>query len=531
MKKKYSIILALTLMFACFSLSARDFVINMGDNAVEWNLFNAYNTTEAQIFTGLYEGLVSYHPATNKPIAAAAKSWTLSEDRKTYTFTLRDNLAYSNGDPVIAEHFRQSWLRSLDPEKGSRFASLLDVILGAAEYNRGEISADEVGIVALSEKELQVSLKEPAPQFLSILCHYSFSLIHPLLLDLEDWKTPIHLPSSGPYAMVSRSEKQVVLEKNPYYWDADSVEIERIILAFGLSPEAAMNRFNDYNIDWMFAGMDTSLLEDSSRMVLAPSFATSYYFFSNKSSPWDRPNVRRALALMLPWTEIKTQFLIPGNSLVPPIPQYPEQEEIMSQNMKEALQLLENEGFPEGKGLPEIVIRIDYSLRGNPIPLMMQEIWSENLMTQVRVEAMPSHYYYDSLDMDDYALGYISWVGDYADPMTFLQMWKSDSSFNDAGYRNSDFDQILSQAALQESTERYQLLSKAEALLLNTAEVMPVQHLPSLHLIDLRVVDGWFPNALDIHPFKDLNWKKGPVIPGIAGDTGETGRILASFQD
>jgi len=522
-------LITLTLLCLGFSLCARDFVINMGDNEVEWNLFNAYNTTEAQIFTGLYEGLVAYHPATNKPIPAAAESWTLSEDRKTYTFTLRDNLFYSNGDPVLAEHFRQSWLRSLDPEKGSRFASLLDVIEGAHAYNRGEIPAEEVGITALSDTVLQVSLKEPAPQFLSILCHYSFSLVHPLLLNLEDWATPIHLPSSGPYAMVSRSDQKVVLEKNPYYWDADSVEIDQIILAFGLSPEAAMNRFNDYSIDWMFSGMDTSLLEDSSRMVLAPSFATSYYFFSNKSSPWDNPNVRRALALLLPWDEIKTQFLIPGYSLVPPIPQYPGQEEKMTQNQEEAMRLLEEEGYPEGKGLPEIVIRIDYSLRGNPVPEKMQEIWSENLLTQVRLEAMPSSYYYDSLKMDDYTLGYISWVGDYADPMTFLQMWKSDSSFNDAGYQNSEFDRLLSEAALQETTERYQILSQAEALLLNTAEVMPVQHLPSLHLIDLRVVDGWFPNALDIHPLKNLSWKSGPVIPGLTQKPLESAKTLVRF--
>jgi len=515
MKKAVTTILLLCTVF----LNARDFTISLGDSDIEWNLFKAYNTTEAQIFTGLYEGLVSYHPATNKPIPAAAESWTLSEDRKTYTFTLKDNLVYSNGDPVKAEHFRLSWLRSLDPEKGSRFASLLDVIQGAAEYNAGQIPADQVGIRVLSDTELQVQLKEPAPQFLSILCHYSFSLIHPVLLDLDDWSSLIHMPVSGPYQIQSRSAKQIVLEKNPRYWDVDNIKLDRMIIRFDSSSELVMNRFNDYEVDWVINGMDTSLLEDNSRLVLAPSFATSYYFFSNRQSPWDQPEIRRALALLLPWETIRQQFLIPGETLVPPIPQYPEQDVLMSQNQDEAYALLEDAGYPRGEGLPEIVIRIESSLWGDSIPLLMKDTWAEALNTEVRLDSLPSYYYYDALSADDYTLGYISWVGDYADPMTFLQMWKSDSSFNDAGYQNPQFDSLLSEAALQEGADRYRLLSQAEQLLLSNAEVLPVQHLPSIHLIDLRMVDGWYPNALDIHPLKSLNWNNGYIIPGLAMET------------
>ncbi|MDA3851362.1 MAG: peptide ABC transporter substrate-binding protein [Spirochaetaceae bacterium] len=512
-------ILSTLFFLLTLTITSEDFTVNMGQSDLQWNLFDAYNTTEAQVFTALHEGLVIYQPATNKPIPGAAESWELSEDKKSYLFTLRENLQYSNGDPITAQDFRRSWIRALDPQKGSRFASLLDVIQGATLYNQGEIDEDQLGIYVLSDRKLQVDLVEPAPQFLSILCHYSFALVHPVLYDLEDWSDLIHMPVSGPYRIQSRTADSVILEKNPYYWDADNVAMDRIILLFNKTPEAAMNLFNDYRIDWVFSGMDSSLLEDGNKIIIAPSFATSYYFFSNRQEPWNNPQIRRALALLLPWDEIYSQYMLPGNTLVPPIPQYPLPQGILEQNVEEAMELLEQEGYPQGSGLPEIVIRIDASQWGDAVPLIMKDTWSSQLQTTVKIESLPAYIYYDSLKKDDYTLGYISWVGDYADPMTFLQMWKSDSSFNDAGFNQDKYDELLSQAALEQGSLRYEKLSQAETLLLQGGEVLPVQHLPSIHLIDLRYIEGWYPNALDIHPFKDISRKPGIAIPGLASYT------------
>lgn len=526
MKKAFLLILLLSAVL----LGAQDFVINMGEDDVEWNLFQAYNTIEAQIFTGLYEGLVIYHPSTNKPMPGLAENWTLSEDKKTYTFLLRENLFYSNGDPITAEHFRQSWVQALDPHRGSRFASLLDVVEGAVEYHQGMATEEELGIEVISPRELRVTLVEPAPQFLSILCHYSFALAHPLLHGLDDWSTIVHVPSSGPYQIARRSVNEVLLEKNPHYWDADQVELDRIRLLFNQSPESAMNSFNDYKIDWMLNGMDSSLLEDGNKMVISPSFATSYFFFSNNSAPWDQPELRRALSLLLPWQDIRGQYLIPGITLVPPVPQYPDMENYFYQDQEQAMALLEETGYPQGQGLPPIRILLDASQWGSSVPRLIQESWEQALETRVTIDTLPSYLYYDALSQADYTLGYISWVGDYADPMTFLQMWKSNSSFNDGGYNNPEFDELLSQAAMESDAARYQLLSQAEQILLEGAEVLPVQHVPSLHLIDLRYIDGWYPNALDIHPLKDLGRKNGVPIPGLAQSNTPDNRLPTSWE-
>ncbi|MDC7222797.1 MAG: peptide ABC transporter substrate-binding protein [Spirochaetales bacterium] len=485
----------------------------LGDGPLQLDPHKAVNTTEAQLFTGLYEGLVSYHPSTMKPLPGLAAWWQLSEDKLTWTFYLREDARYSNGDRVTAEHIRKSWLKALSPDRGSYFSSLLDIIEGAADYRNGLIDGDQVGIKAEEENKLVVTLKEPAAHFLSVLCHFSFVPVHPVMANMDDWSRVRNIPVTGPYRIRSIEENRLVLEVNPYYWDRDSIDIETIEITTNRDTQAVMRKFNRFEQDWIMSGYSTSLLTNPNGMVLSPLFGTTYYYFNNRETPWDQGNVRRALALLLPWEAIYQQQLIPAHTLVPPIGDYPSPAVPLIQDREEALRLLEEAGYPNGRGLPEIVIRITAGLWGDPVPMWMKQFWEENLETTVRIETVPASQYYDSLAEPGYTLGHLSWAGDYADPMTFLQMWQSESSFNDASFKSEEYDSLLKQSSAAAEEERFNELSRAEKYLLETGEILPLAHFPAIHMLDLRFIGGWYANALDIHPFKYLFRKNDAPLP------------------
>ncbi|MDC7218534.1 MAG: peptide ABC transporter substrate-binding protein [Spirochaetales bacterium] len=485
----------------------------LGSGDLELDPHKAVNTTEAQLFTGIYEGLVTYHPSTMKPLPGLAAWWKLSDDKLTWTFYIREEARYSNGDKITAEHFRQSWLKSLSPERGSYFSSLLDVVKGASDYRNGLVGPEEVGIRVEDDNKFIVTLNEPAPHFLSIICHFSFVPIHPVMKNIEDWSRVRNIPVSGPYHFRSNQKGRMVLEINPYYWDRDSIDIETIEVTTGRDSQAVMRKFNRFEQDWIMSGYNTQLLSNPYGMVLSPLFGTTYYYFNNRDTPWDKSEVRRALALLLPWAQIYQQQPIPAHTLVPPIGDYPSPAVPMNQNIEEAMALLEKAGYPAGKGLPEIVIRIPSSLWGDYVPIWMKKVWEDTLETTVRIETIPVENYYDSLPEAGYTLGHLSWAGDYADPMTFLQMWQSESSFNDAAYYNEEYDALLELSTGASEEERFNELSEAEKYLLESGEVLPLAHFPAIHMLDLRFLGGWYANALDIHPFKYIYRKNDAPIP------------------
>ena len=142
---------------------------------------------------------------------------------------------------------------------------------------------------------------------------------------------------------------------------------------------------------------------------------------------------------------------------------------------------------------------------------LMKESWESVLETEVIIDEVPFPGYFSSLKKPDYTLGQITWIGDYADPMTFLQMWQEGSSLNDADFRSEEYNRLLEEAV---GEDRYEKMGEAEKLLLMTAQVLPMSHSPAMNLIDLRFLDGWYANVLDIHPFKYIRFKNNFIIPG-----------------
>ncbi|MEW5815442.1 MAG: peptide ABC transporter substrate-binding protein [Spirochaetota bacterium] len=506
----------------------KDISIGLLPSDLGFNPLHTYTTTEAQVYTALYEGLVSYNPFTLEPIPAVARYWEISEDKKIYRFYLREDARYWNGLKVTAQHFKDSWLRLLNPAEKAEYSFLFDIIKNAQAYRLGKITnPDEVGIKVISENLLEVKLEQPAGHFLKILCHHSFVPIYPDFLDKKEWRSSVFIPGNGPFYILRRSPEEIVLRKNEMYWGAKDIKIPGIRLRFIDDPEKMSKLFNDGEIQWVADGAAIDKVANRETIIPNPLFSTNYYYFSSSQKPWDNPLVRKGLAFLLPWDKIRSNqiLILPTETLVPRISDYPKVEGINARDVAKGLKFLEQAGYPRGDGLPEIHIKIPMGEEPERVVALVKETWEKEVNVKVSITEYDYPAYYDELKKNDYALGTITWIGDFADPLAFLQMWTSDSNLNDAQYKNNDFDSLIKKSMEETGRERYKILSEAEGLLLQEAIVLPVSHSPALNVIDLSEIDGWFPNALDIHPFKYLRYRVPTVKPGIVMDsaTGKTG--------
>ena len=499
------------------SQEPKELVVVYSPKEVELDPRHIYTTMESELSTALYEGLLSYHPFSLVPVPGVAYEWEISRDKTVYRFSLREDAAFSSGDPVTAEDFRASWLRVLDPQAQAEYSFLFDVIQGARRYRLGQGTAGEVGIRAVSDKLLEVRLERPAGHFLKLLCHMSFAPIHPSYREREGWSTASTLIGNGPYYLYERSDFELVLRKNRLYWDARRVDLDGIRVRFMGDPAAISEGFNKGAIHWA-NNWDTSRLEDRTKIVFNPLFATSYFYMLCVDEAWSDPRVRRALALLVPWDEIRSEeaTLLPTSRLVPPIPNYPDVEAIAESDRDEAFSLLLQAGYGQGIGLPELVFKLPGDSESERVAAVMAEAWKRELNLAVTIRTFPYDVYLREVKKSDYTIGSVTWIGDYADPLTFLQMWTKDSNLNDARFADADFDALIEESFSLEGETRYAQLAEAETILLSTAVVLPISHAPAFNLVDLERIEGWFPNVLNIHPFKYLRFRELRVPPGVA---------------
>ena len=488
-------------------------VVISGDaQGIELDFRKSFLASEAQIYTAIYEGLFSYNPITLSPVPAAASAWVLSEDKKVWTFTIRQNARYWNGDPLRAQDFRAAWLSMIDPQDETPYSSLFDIIEGAKDYRLGNNKdPSSVGISVDGDNTLIVRLNAPASFFPSMLCHHSFSPIHPSMLRIDNWAAPV---SNGPFYITNITSKNIYMVKNNLYWDADRVSLEKLKIYLVDDGEDSAALWNSGEARWIAGAVDLDALNDKSGILVNPMFATHYYYIRS-IGPYKDYRVRRALSLALPWGEMRETYYLPTKTLIYPISGYPEIDGIETGDTEEAKKLLEEAGHPKGVGLPEIVIRITPSEDADRIAMLMAAAWM-NLGIPVKVDVVPFNRYFDSLKQENYTIGSVSWIGDFADPYTFLQMWRRDSNLNDALHDDDDFEELMERSMYEDGLTRFRTLAEAEQMLIDRGAVLPLCNSPALNIIDTEEIEGWMPNAMDIHPFKYLRYKTLRPLPGVA---------------
>lgn len=511
---KINVFGALALALATLGpLQAESISIAFSSAPIALDPHHSYSSTEAQIYTALYEGLYTYHPLTLEPVPGVARFHEVSEDGLVYTFYLRQDARYWNGDPVRAEDFRESWLLHLDPEDDAEYTFLMDVIEGAREYRSGRGERDQVGIRVTEEGNLEVTLNTPASHFIKMLCHHSFSPIHPQFREETDWLAVPSVIGNGPFMLYSRTDEKYVLRKNELYWDRGKVLADEITVYLSDDFERMTEMFNTKEILWSSGNILYDRVDDPDTLAVFHQFATSYFYFVCDEAPWNDLRVRSALLKLVPWEQLRTEerYAVPTARAVPSIAGYPDIGGINAADRERAFELLAEAGFPGGKGLPSPKFKIPESQEVRELASAMAAAWKEELDLDTGFTVIPYSGYYDAIETMDYTLGLMSWIGDYADPLAFLQMWVSDSNLNKGNYANPAYDRLIEESMQLEGRERYRRMAEAEELILTEGGIIPYKHSPSYNFVHRDVLSGWVPNPLDIHPFKYLHYDKPPL--------------------
>ncbi|UTC79120.1 peptide ABC transporter substrate-binding protein [Treponema sp. OMZ 799] len=483
----------------------------------------AFDAGEAQILTALYEGLFVYDPYTLQPVPGLAEKYTVSGGR-TWRFTIRKEAKFENGKPITAQTFADSWINLLNPAGNHPYASLLDCIDGAADYRNGKLkNKNQVGIKAESEHVLLVYTNTEIEHLPNILCHHAFSAVeHSQLAEalkfsniekIEKLKDSFKPVSSGAYKIKKFSEKELILIKNENYWDKDKVQIPQINLFLNLSKEDAVKKFNMGEMDWLSRSDVISKIGDQRCVNIDPLFATDYFFFKTSSPNSKNSEFRKALLLAVPYEELRKGYPIKAETLIFPLAGYPKIKGVNEYNLQKAQEIIKKLDLNEDQ--KKIVIKIPEGSYYKEPAGILSAAWSK-IGIKTEVKTLPFSGYYTGLKSNDYDLGTITWIGDFADPIAFLEMFRPASNLNDSGWKNAEFERIILKSHSEKDfKKRYEMLSKAEELLLGESIVLPISYGLSVNIIDTYSVGGWYSNAIDIHPFKFIKFIKPRPVPGL----------------
>ena len=506
------------------SVSNREFNVAISNGIPMLHPHISFNADEAQILTALYEGFFVYDPYTLQPMPALAEQWTHTDGR-IWRFTIKENAKFENGDPITAQTFADSWFNLLTPGAGFEYSSLLDFIDGAADYRTGKLkNKNQVGIKAESERVFAVYTNMQAEHLPSILCHHAFSAVHPSQLKntqklskstaIKNAKSAFKPLSSGPYKIEKFTEKEIILTKNENYWDTNSVEISKINLLLNLTKEQAAEKFNKGEIDWLSRSDVIPKIGDQRNIRIDPMFATEFFFFKTSAGISRIKEIREALLLAVPYEELREGYLIKASTLIFPLAGYPAIKGIGEYNIQKAEEIINKLGLTKSE--KKIVIKVPDLQYYKDLISILNKAW-EKIGITCEAKFFPFSSYYNELKSSDYNLGIISWIGDFADPLAFLEIFQPESTLNDSDWNNREFEQTLKKAAADAQIKsRFEKLSTAEELLLKDCVIIPLSHQVSVNIIDLFSIEGWYSNAINIHPFKFIKFVRPQPLPDVA---------------
>lgn len=524
MKKLFSVILFFCSIFSFHAgetLNDKFFTFHFSNEFPLLHPQLIFESTTMQIVTATNEGLFTYDPYSALPVKALAENFSFSG--KTWRFNLRKDAFFENGDPITAETIKQSWLNLLSPDADFAYASLLDCIQGAHDYRTGKNKdQNSVAIYVEDKQTLSVYLTEPTPHLASILCNPAFAAIHPSQLEyaINHMKTKTNVTaknafipiSSGPFKIAKYDEKQITFVKNEKYWDTKAVQVKGLILRMDLSEAEQAKSFNNGELHWTKNATLTDVV--GTRIInYAPMFATSFFFFNVNDKNVANDKLRKALLFAIPYEKLRADFQLGAETLIFPLAGYPEVRGVSEQNLNQAKKLISELKLKSEEKTLTIKI-YDYEFQ-KKLATILKEAW-EKLGLTVNIKLIPTGaVLQQSLAINDYSVSSITWIADFADPVAMLELFRGNSTLNESGWADKHFDELLSKAGTEtDISKRYKILSEAEAYLLDKGLLIPLAYSFSLNVVDTGEIGGWFPNALDVHPFKFIYFKTRELAPG-----------------
>ena len=464
---------------------------------------------EFNVATMMYEGLTRMDEK-NQPYPGVAEKWSVSADLMTYTFNLRKNAKWTNGDAVTAKDFEWSWKRAIDPRTGSPYSYQMYYIKGAEAANTIDPKKDEakikpaldaVGIKAVDEYTLQVTLAAPANYWLGLTSFPTYFPVHRATVEKlgsDKWATEaVNFVTNGPFKMTKWPHKSVIeMEKNTKYWDAKDVVLKKISIALVDDQKTELTMWESGQTDFTegFPLQEIDRLKKENKITTLPYLGTYYYSFNVKKAPFDNAKVRQAFSLAINRGDIVTKITkggqIPALAFVPPgIPDVAAGSDFRKtggnyykdNDLATANKLLDDAGFKDRSKIPTIEILYNNSSAHKTIAEAIQEMWSKGLnipKEKIKLNAQEWGVYLSSrTKTHDFQVARAGWIGDYVDPMTFLDMFMTGNGNNDPQYSNKAYDDLLN-AAKKTGDQKVRMdnMHKAEKILVDDTVIAPIYY-------------------------------------------------------
>lgn len=477
----------------------------IGFDSVSWSALN-----------NLMEGLTRLGQ-DHEPEAAIAEKWDISEDGKVYTFHIREDAKWSNGDPVTAGDFEFAWKRLLNPDTGSSAAFLGYFIEGGEAYNNGKGSADDVKVKAVDDKTFEVTLVSPQAYFLSVITNPAFFPINEkVATENPKWFAEAEsFVGNGPFNLTEwEHDSHFVMEKNDQYWDAETVKLDKIHWAIidDTNTEYQMYQSGELDVSDVPSELSEQLLGEAKVEDQAGDY---FYRFNVNMEPFQNLNIRKAFAMAVDQQQIVDFVTKNGEKPAYGFVSYGFTDpsgkdfrevsgDLVKTNAEEAKALLEKGMEEEGYDkLPEVTLTYSTDDTHKKIAEALQQMFKENLGVEVKLANMEWNVFAEEQKALKFQLSRSSFLADYADPINFLENFQTGHSMNRTGWSNEKYDQLIKDAKNEaDEAKRFELMYEAEKILFGEMPIIPIHFYNQVYLYNDAV------SGIVRHPvgYMELKW-------------------------
>ncbi len=503
----------------------RTLTLHLGNSSEPGDLDpqTAVALTESNILVALFEGLTSLDEKTAQPIPGAAERWDIAADGLTYTFHLRVDARWSNGDPLTAGDFVWSYQRILSPKLASEYSYMVWPLKNAQAYNEGKLTDFSlVGVHAADDRTLVLTLGAPCPWLLALAAHQAWFPVHRATVEKfggaerqgTRWTRPENMVSNGAFTLKEWSPNaRIVVAKNPRYWDSAHTKLNAVVFypIENLATEEKSFRAGQLHVTYGLPATKIAAWQKDAPATLRvdPFLETFFLRFNLAKPPLDQARVRHALALALDRTALARDVLrgsvVPAHALTPPGTAGYAPPAGIPDDFSAARALLAEAGYPGGRGLPTFEVQIKNDDSHRAIVEAVQQMWKRELGVNITIVQLEQKVWLQNQQTQSFQISSARWAGDYVDPNTFLDLWLTNGGTNWTGWGNANYDRLVTEAARTlDPAKRQSLQREAETLLLNEGPIIPIYYGARAFLIDPSV-KGWESNILGLHRYQTIS--------------------------
>lgn len=498
------------------------FVLNNIPDGLDPGVTN--NSFAQYVLINCFEGLVTYDE-TGSLVGGSAESWNISDDGLVYTFHLRDGLKWSDGTPLTAQDFVYSIQRVLTPATAAQYVSMVTgYVKNAQEFYDGTATAEDLGVKAIDDQTLEITLIQPTSYFIDVLSMWVYDPVQQATVEAngDSWtSSPESYVCNGPFKVTGMSlNENVILEKNENYWDAENVTLEKLTFRYILDNSTALTAYESGEVDGIISVPSSDyarLKAEKAGLQVYPSYGTVYYNINCEAEPYNDPLVRKALCLAVDRqalidnvVQVDAQpaysFLAPGYSVDgKDITEGRSDYGLSATADVEAAQAaLAEAGYPNGEGFPTLKLSYYQDDTVKKIVEAMAEMLKNNLNINVEVSSNDWAIFYEDVQQGNYEVAAMGWSADYLNPMSFLPLFKTGDSSNNSFYSNPEYDALVEQVMSEgDAAAAAELTMQAADLASNDYCCLPLYYKANSFLMHDNIT-GYYMTASSNLYFKNV---------------------------